>query len=149
MPPPSKGVEIFHAGTKAEGGRILANGGRVLNISALGKNVGEARERAYEPSRVFAGRRDSVATISAGARCNGKTPKEIVPGQVASSRDKLYTPALILYIGEIMGVIIKNPATEAKIRKLAERTGESLTDAVDQAVGERLSDWGQQGGRGA
>ncbi len=37
-----------------------------------------------------------------------------------------------------MGVIIKNPATEAKIRKLAERTGESLTDAVDQAVGERL-----------
>ena len=38
----------------------------------------------------------------------------------------------------MMGVIIKNPATEAKIRKLAERTGESLTDAVDQAVGERL-----------
>ncbi len=37
-----------------------------------------------------------------------------------------------------MGVIIKNPATEAKIRKLAARTGESLTDAVDQAVGERL-----------
>lgn len=44
----------------------------------------------------------------------------------------------MLYIGEMMGVIIKNPATEAKIRKLAERTGESLTDAVDQAVGERL-----------
>ena len=42
-----KGVEIFHAGTKAEDGRILANGGRVLNVSALGKNVGEARERAY------------------------------------------------------------------------------------------------------
>jgi phosphoribosylamine--glycine ligase len=43
-----EGVEIFHAGTKAEGGRILANGGRVLNVSALGKNVGEARTRAYE-----------------------------------------------------------------------------------------------------
>ena len=43
-----EGVEIFHAGTKAEDGRILANGGRVLNVSALGKNVGEARERAYE-----------------------------------------------------------------------------------------------------
>ncbi len=43
-----EGVEIFHAGTKAEDGRILANGGRVLNISALGKNVGEARERAYQ-----------------------------------------------------------------------------------------------------
>jgi phosphoribosylamine---glycine ligase len=41
------GVEIFHAGTRAEGGRILANGGRVLNVSALGKTVGEAQQRAY------------------------------------------------------------------------------------------------------
>jgi phosphoribosylamine--glycine ligase len=43
-----EGVEIFHAGTKAEGGRILANGGRVLNVSAIGKTVGEAQARAYE-----------------------------------------------------------------------------------------------------
>jgi phosphoribosylamine---glycine ligase len=43
-----EGVEIFHAGTKAEGGKILANGGRVLNISALGKSVGEAQARAYQ-----------------------------------------------------------------------------------------------------
>ena len=42
------GVEIFHAGTKTEGGRILANGGRVLNVSALGGTVREARARAYE-----------------------------------------------------------------------------------------------------
>jgi phosphoribosylamine--glycine ligase len=42
-----EGVEIFHAGTKAEGGRILANGGRVLNVSALGKTVAEAQARAY------------------------------------------------------------------------------------------------------
>jgi phosphoribosylamine--glycine ligase len=42
-----EGVQIFHAGTKAEGGRILANGGRVLNISATGKTVREARARAY------------------------------------------------------------------------------------------------------
>jgi phosphoribosylamine---glycine ligase len=41
------GVEIFHAGTKAEAGRILANGGRVLNISATGETVREAQERAY------------------------------------------------------------------------------------------------------
>jgi phosphoribosylamine--glycine ligase len=41
------GVEIFHAGTKAESGRVLANGGRVLNVSALGKSVGEAQARAY------------------------------------------------------------------------------------------------------
>jgi phosphoribosylamine--glycine ligase len=42
-----EGVEIFHAGTKAAGGRILANGGRVLDVSALGKTVGEAQARAY------------------------------------------------------------------------------------------------------
>ena len=42
------GVEIFHAGTKTEGGRVLANGGRVLNVSALGGTVREARARAYE-----------------------------------------------------------------------------------------------------
>ena len=43
-----EGVEIFHAGTKTEGGRILANGGRVLNVSAMGKTVREAQARAYE-----------------------------------------------------------------------------------------------------
>jgi len=42
-----EGVEIFHAGTKAEAGRIVANGGRVLNVSALGRTVGEAAARAY------------------------------------------------------------------------------------------------------
>ena len=42
-----EGVEIFHAGTKAEGDRILANGGRVLNVCARGKSVREAQARAY------------------------------------------------------------------------------------------------------
>jgi phosphoribosylamine--glycine ligase len=43
-----EGVEIFHAGTKADGNRILANGGRVLDVSAIGKTVREAKARAYE-----------------------------------------------------------------------------------------------------
>jgi phosphoribosylamine--glycine ligase len=43
-----EGVQIFHAGTKADGNRILANGGRVLNVSAIGKTVREAQARAYE-----------------------------------------------------------------------------------------------------
>jgi phosphoribosylamine---glycine ligase len=43
-----EGVEIFHAGTKSEGGKILANGGRVLDISAIGKTVRQAQARAYE-----------------------------------------------------------------------------------------------------
>jgi len=41
------GVEIFHAGTKADGSRIFANGGRVLNVCAVGKSVAEAQARAY------------------------------------------------------------------------------------------------------
>jgi phosphoribosylamine--glycine ligase len=42
-----EGVEIFHAGTRADGDRVLANGGRVLNVCALGGTVGEAQARAY------------------------------------------------------------------------------------------------------
>jgi phosphoribosylamine--glycine ligase len=42
-----EGVEIFHAGTVAEAEKILANGGRVLNITASGKTVAEAQRRAY------------------------------------------------------------------------------------------------------
>jgi phosphoribosylamine--glycine ligase len=43
-----EGVEIFHAGTVAKDGAILANGGRVLNVCAMGKSVREAQQRAYE-----------------------------------------------------------------------------------------------------
>ncbi|MFY1710563.1 phosphoribosylamine--glycine ligase [Tritonibacter mobilis] len=38
---------VFHAGTKAEGDKILANGGRVLNVTARGDSLTEARDRAY------------------------------------------------------------------------------------------------------
>jgi phosphoribosylamine---glycine ligase len=43
-----EGVEIFHAGTRADGGKILANGGRVLNVCATGSSVRQAKARAYE-----------------------------------------------------------------------------------------------------
>ena len=42
-----EGVQIFHAGTRPDGARVLANGGRVLNVSALAPTVEEARDRAY------------------------------------------------------------------------------------------------------
>jgi phosphoribosylamine---glycine ligase len=41
------GVEIFHAGTAAKDGKLIANGGRVLNVCATGKTVTEAQRRAY------------------------------------------------------------------------------------------------------
>jgi phosphoribosylamine---glycine ligase len=43
----TEGVEIFHAGTRKENGRILANGGRVLDVTAAGKTFAEAQARAY------------------------------------------------------------------------------------------------------
>jgi phosphoribosylamine---glycine ligase len=38
---------VFHAGTRAEGGTIRADGGRVLNVTARGATLAEARARAY------------------------------------------------------------------------------------------------------
>jgi phosphoribosylamine--glycine ligase len=40
-------VLVFHAGTREDGGRLLANGGRVLNVTATGKTVAEAQARSY------------------------------------------------------------------------------------------------------
>ncbi|HEX3429348.1 MAG TPA: phosphoribosylamine--glycine ligase [Rhizomicrobium sp.] len=41
-------VHIFHAATERHDGKLFANGGRVLNVSATGENLAEARRRAYE-----------------------------------------------------------------------------------------------------
>jgi len=41
------GVVVHHAGTKTDGDRLLANGGRVLNVTARGATVAEAQARAY------------------------------------------------------------------------------------------------------
>jgi phosphoribosylamine---glycine ligase len=41
-------IQVFHAGTRREGKRLLAAGGRVLNITALGATVKEAQGRAYQ-----------------------------------------------------------------------------------------------------
>jgi phosphoribosylamine--glycine ligase len=41
------GALVFHAGTALHGDRLVTNGGRILNVTAKGENVGEARERAY------------------------------------------------------------------------------------------------------
>ena len=38
----------FHAGSKNVDGKIVTNGGRVLGITALGKDLKEARKKAYE-----------------------------------------------------------------------------------------------------
>jgi phosphoribosylamine--glycine ligase len=40
-------VKVFHAGTAIKEGKLIANGGRVLNITATGNNILEAHEKAY------------------------------------------------------------------------------------------------------
>ena len=43
-----EGVQVLHAGTRAEGSSTVASGGRVLSVTAVGGTLQEARERAYE-----------------------------------------------------------------------------------------------------
>jgi phosphoribosylamine---glycine ligase len=47
------GVQIFHAGTERRDGRIVTTGGRVLNVAALGKDVRQARDRAYQAIKLI------------------------------------------------------------------------------------------------
>jgi phosphoribosylamine--glycine ligase len=41
-------VKVFHAGTMLSGGQPVTNGGRVLGVTALGDNIGDAKLRAYQ-----------------------------------------------------------------------------------------------------
>lgn len=46
-----EGVNVFHAGTVMKEGRIITNGGRVLNVVGCGKELKEAREKVYKEVR--------------------------------------------------------------------------------------------------
>ncbi|MDQ0559545.1 phosphoribosylamine--glycine ligase [Rhizobium mesoamericanum] len=47
LPEAGEGAKVFHAGTALKDGALVATGGRVLNVTATGKTVGEAQTRAY------------------------------------------------------------------------------------------------------
>ncbi|HSS06814.1 MAG TPA: phosphoribosylamine--glycine ligase [Rhodanobacteraceae bacterium] len=44
-------VKVFHAGTREENGNAVSAGGRVLTVCALGRDLAEARDRAYAAAR--------------------------------------------------------------------------------------------------
>ncbi len=43
----ANGAKVFHAGTALSAGNLVANGGRVLNVTARGASVRAARDQAY------------------------------------------------------------------------------------------------------
>ncbi|MBA4045372.1 MAG: phosphoribosylamine--glycine ligase, partial [Erythrobacter sp.] len=43
----AQGAKVFHAGTALADGALVANGGRVLAVTATGKSVTEAQAKAY------------------------------------------------------------------------------------------------------
>ncbi|MEC0246566.1 phosphoribosylamine--glycine ligase [Paenibacillus chitinolyticus] len=48
------GALVFHAGTALEDGRLVTSGGRVLGVTALGRDIADAREKAYAAAdRIF------------------------------------------------------------------------------------------------
>ncbi len=65
------GVTVFHAGTREEQGRLVTGGGRVLDVTARGKDLAQARERAYAAAdRIFwdgLHRREDIARDAAHA----------------------------------------------------------------------------------
>ncbi len=67
------GAIVFHAGTALRDGRLVTNGGRILNVTGIGESISEARERAYAGvDRIdFEGRRyrtDIARRVEEGAR---------------------------------------------------------------------------------
>jgi phosphoribosylamine---glycine ligase len=46
------GAVVFHAGTAVRSGKLVAVGGRVVNVTSLGASVADARERAYAAARL-------------------------------------------------------------------------------------------------
>ena len=38
---------LFHAGTAVKDGKLVTSGGRVLGVTAMGKDIAEARKKAY------------------------------------------------------------------------------------------------------
>ncbi|MCW0000457.1 phosphoribosylamine--glycine ligase [Pararhizobium sp. YC-54] len=47
LPEAEAGTKVFHAGTALKDGQLVATGGRVLNVTAMGSTVSDAKDRAY------------------------------------------------------------------------------------------------------
>jgi phosphoribosylamine--glycine ligase len=75
----SGGAVVFHAGTRRENGQVLTNGGRVLAVTAGGKDIAEARSLAYEGASKISFRggifRRDIALRAAGSTGWTRVPR--------------------------------------------------------------------------
>jgi hypothetical protein len=67
--PETSEAMVFHAGTAERDGQVVASGGRVLNVTARGASLQEARDRAYAMVDRSTRRGSSAAATSGGGRC--------------------------------------------------------------------------------
>jgi phosphoribosylamine--glycine ligase len=49
----ASGALVFHAGTALRDDRLVTNGGRILDVTALGPTIATARERAYDAAALI------------------------------------------------------------------------------------------------
>ena len=117
-------------------------GGRRSRRTAGAFSVGPPAIVAEAQPRLCGGGQGGLAgrILSAGYRVSGDWARkgwEI--RYLANARLAVYIGCHSVYTERLMGILIKRPKTEDKIRELADRTGETITDAVDRAVDERLA----------
>ncbi len=81
---------VFHAGTAMRDGQVVAAGGRVLNVTARGDTLAEARARAYGMIDRIDWPEGSAGPTSAGARSEAGRRAGPYPGRLscATSRTK-------------------------------------------------------------
>ncbi|HMP17142.1 MAG TPA: phosphoribosylglycinamide synthetase C domain-containing protein, partial [Gemmatales bacterium] len=80
-------VKVFHAGTKLVDNRVLTDGGRILNITALGDNLSHAREKAYQAiakleCQATFYRRDIALKAANNSPCTSITSDEVISNGV-------------------------------------------------------------------
>ena len=100
-----EGVEIFHAGTRR---KVAASWpmADACSTSRRSARMSARRRRApTRPSPASVGLKDSIATTSAGALSSGK---KLNRGPKRNFAQRVIYFLFMLYIGEMMGVIIKN-----------------------------------------
>jgi phosphoribosylamine--glycine ligase len=132
------GVTIHHAGTRRVGDRIVADGGRVLAVTALGPSVGEAQRRAYAAIDLIDWpegfcRHDigwrAVARERAAARSAMSASRDFFPGFAARS---IAAPAGAIFAriggsGPPLLLLHGFPQTHVEWRLIAPRLAEKFT----------------------